>query len=51
VIWFDRRRDPNNVRIKTWQEAVYPVWTDGRDSAIAQTGIGETDIFANVEIR
>ena len=30
--------------------AVYPVWTDGRDSAIAQTGIGETDIFTNVEI-
>lgn len=94
VIWFDRRRDPNNVRINTWQaqstnnagsftsdkistkdwdpnngffssgafigdynalaasnKAVYPVWTDGRDSAIAQTGIGETDIFTNVEIR
>jgi hypothetical protein len=30
--------------------AVYPVWTDGRDSAINQTGIGETDIFTNVEI-
>ena len=29
--------------------AVYPVWTDGRDSAIDQTGIGETDIFTNVE--
>jgi hypothetical protein len=28
---------------------VYPVWTDGRDSAIDQTGIGETDIFTNVE--
>jgi hypothetical protein len=28
---------------------VYPVWTDGRDSAIAQAGIGETDIFTNVE--
>lgn len=94
VIWFDRRRDPNNVRINTWQavstnnarsftsnkistkdwdpnngffssgafigdynglaasnKVVYPVWTDGRNSAIAQTGIGETDIFTNVEIR
>jgi hypothetical protein len=28
---------------------VYPVWTDGRDSSIDQTGIGETDIFTNVE--
>jgi hypothetical protein len=94
VIWFDRRRDPANVRINTWQavsttdarsftsakistkdwdpnlgffssgafigdynalaasnKAVYPVWTDGRNNAIAQTGIGETDIFTNVEIR
>jgi len=31
--------------------AVYPVWTDGRASAIAQTGIGETDIFTKVEIQ
>ena len=30
---------------------IYPVWTDGRDSSIDQTGIGETDIFTNVEIR
>jgi hypothetical protein len=28
---------------------VYPVWTDGRDSAVEQTGIGETDVFTNVE--
>ena len=92
VIWFDRRLDPANVRINTWQavsrndaasfssakissqdwnpnngfftsggfigdynalatstEAVYPVWTDGRDSARAQTGIGNTDIFTNVQ--
>jgi hypothetical protein len=94
VIWFDRRRDPANVRINTWQAAstnnavsftstkistrswdpnlgfftsgafigdynglaasnnvVYPVWTDGRNNAIGRTGIGETDIFTNVEIR
>jgi hypothetical protein len=94
VIWFDRRLDPANVRINTWQavstnnavsfssakistqdwnpnlgfftsgafigdynglaasnQAVYPVWTDGRNDAIRQTGIGETDIFTNVEIR
>jgi hypothetical protein len=92
VIWFDRRLDPANVRINTWQavstndarsfssekistrdwdpndgfftsgafigdynglaasdEAVYPVWTDGRDSAIGETGLGETDIFTNVQ--
>jgi hypothetical protein len=30
---------------------VYPVWTDGRNNAIEQTGIGETDIFTNVELR
>lgn len=93
AIWFDRRRDPNNRNIDTWQavssnggdswstfristvswnpdlgfftsgafigdyngiavssKAVYPVWTDGRNDAIARTGIGETDIFTNVEI-
>jgi hypothetical protein len=32
-------------------KAVYPVWTDGRNNAISRTGIGETDIFTNVEIR
>jgi hypothetical protein len=32
-------------------DAVYPVWTDSRNSAIAETGIGETDIFTNVERR
>jgi hypothetical protein len=30
---------------------VYPVWTDGRNNAIARTGIGETDIFTDVEHR
>ncbi|HEX9343644.1 MAG TPA: hypothetical protein VF995_08535 [Actinomycetota bacterium] len=93
VIWFDRRRDPANRNIDTWQavstnsgaswtsaristvswnpdlgfftsgafigdynglavssKAVYPVWTDGRNDAIATTGIGETDIFTNVEL-
>jgi hypothetical protein len=92
AIWFDRRRDPANRNIDTWQatsgnngrswetfqissqswnpdfgfftsgafigdyngiaasdKAVYPVWTDGRNSAFNQTGIGETDIFTNVE--
>ena len=94
AIWFDRRRDPANRNIDTWQavsgddgrswrtfristrswnpdlgfftsgafigdyngiaaanQAVYPVWTDGRNTAIARTGIGETDIFTNVELR
>ncbi len=92
VIWFDRRLDPANVRINTWQavssndaasfasskisstdwdpnlgfftsgaflgastglaastEAVYAVWTDGRDNAIGQTGLGETDIFTKFQ--
>ncbi|HEY8720267.1 hypothetical protein [Pengzhenrongella sp.] len=92
VIWFDRRLDPANVRINTWQavsrndassfssskisskdwdpnlgfftsgafigdynglaastKAVYAVWTDGRANAIAETGIGETDIFTIVQ--
>lgn len=31
--------------------AVYPIWTDGRNSAIEQTGIGETDIFTRVELQ
>jgi hypothetical protein len=94
AIWFDRRRDPANRNIDTWQavsgddgrswrtfristrswnpdlgfftsgafigdyngiaaanQAVYPVWTDGRNDAIGRTGIGETDIFTNVELR
>ena len=92
VIWFDRRLDPANVRINTWQavsdndaasfssakissqdwdpnlgfftsgafigdynglaastDAVYAVWTDGRNDSIAQTGLGETDIFTKVQ--
>ncbi len=94
AIWFDRRRDPRNVDIDTWEATshdngrswserristtawnpargfftsgafigdyngiaasathVYPVWTDGRNTAIARTGIGETDIFTDVERR
>jgi hypothetical protein len=94
AIWFDRRQDPANIRINTWEARsanggvtwtsrristrswnpnlgffssgafigdyngiavsstnVYPVWTDGRNTAIARTGIGETDIFTNVEPR
>ena len=93
VIWFDRRLDPANVRINTWQavssndtasfssskissadwnpndgfftsgafigdynglaastQAVYAVWTDGRDTAKAVTGLGNTDIFTTVQI-
>jgi hypothetical protein len=92
AIWFDRRLDPANVRINTWQavsgndassfssskissqdwdpndgfftsgafigdynglaastEAVYAVWTDGRNSARAVTGLGNTDIFTTVQ--
>jgi BNR/Asp-box repeat len=94
AIWFDRRRDPANININTWEARsanggvtwtsrristrswnpnlgffssgafigdyngiavsstnVYPVWTDGRNTAIARTGIGETNIFTDVEHR
>ena len=94
AIWFDRRRDPDNRWIDTWQaesnddgrtwtsnristeswnpdeaffaagnfigdynglaasnQVVYPVWTDARDNPMEQTGIGESDIWTNVEIR
>ena len=94
AIWFDRRQDPANININTWEARsanggltwtsrristkawnpnlgffssgafigdyngiavsstnVYPVWTDGRNTAIARTGIGETDIFTDVEHR
>jgi len=27
------------------------LWTHGRNNAIGRTGIGETDIFTNVELR
>ena len=30
---------------------VYPSWTDGRNNSIGDTGIGETDVFTDVEIR
>jgi hypothetical protein len=93
AIWFDRREDPANHDIGTFEawsvddgatwvdspisvtlwnpdqgffasgafigdyngiaaanQVVYPVWTDGRNSAFAQTGIGETDIFTDIEI-
>jgi hypothetical protein len=49
----DDMRWPNTqIGTAIWtrtNEWVYPVSTDGRDSAIDQTGIGETDIFTNVE--
>jgi hypothetical protein len=94
AMWLDRRLDPNNHDINTFQglskddgqtwanllistkawnpddgffksgafigdysglaandHVIYPVWTDGRHSSIQQTGIGETDVFTNVEIR
>ncbi len=94
AIWLDRREDPANHDIGTWEarstddgqtwrdfpisttlwnpdnsfftsaafigdysglaandHVIFPAWTDGRDSAIDQTGIGETDVFTDVEIR
>lgn len=40
--------DDNGIAASNW--AIYPVWTDGRHNAIDQTGIGESDIFTNVEL-
>ena len=31
-------------------QAIYAAWTDGRDSNIVNTGVGETDVFATVRI-
>jgi hypothetical protein len=39
--------DYNGLAAST--EAVYAVWTDGRNSAIDETGLGETDIFTDVQ--
>jgi hypothetical protein len=93
AIWLDRRQDPSNHDIgtfearstddgSTWKNlnistttwnpdlgffksgafigdysgiaandsVTYPTWTDGRHSNIANTGIGETDVFTDVEI-
>ena len=92
--WLDRRLDPRNININTWEAwstndgrtwhsrristvgwnpnkaffssgafigdytgiavsstNVYPTWPDGRNNAIGRTGIGETDIFTDVERR
>ncbi len=91
AIWLDRRNDPTNTRIETFQAVsadgvtwpnqdistqswdpnlgfftsggfigdyitvaastthIYPTWPDGRTTQIARTGIGNTDIFTNVE--
>jgi hypothetical protein len=91
AIWFDRRNDPANIRIETFEgmsadgvtwtnrdistkswdpnlgffgcgcfigdyitvaassKFVYPTWTDGRTTQIQTTGIGNTDIFTDVE--
>jgi hypothetical protein len=91
AIWYDRRNDPKNTRIETFQgesvdgvhwsnqdisskswdpnlgfftsgafigdyigvtastNHIYPTWADGRTTQILRTGIGNTDIFTNVE--
>ncbi len=92
AIWYDRRNDPSNTNIETFQSIstdgihwpnqdisttswnpnnsfftsgafigdyigvsastthIYPTWADGRTTQIARTGIGNTDIFTNVEV-
>ena len=91
AIWYDRRNDPHNTRIETFEgiskdgvtwtnrdistkswdpnlafftsgafigdyitvaassKFVYPTWADGRTTQIVRTGIGNTDIFTDVE--
>jgi hypothetical protein len=91
AIWYDRRNDPKNTRIETFEGMstdgvtwsnrdisstswdpnlgfftsgafigdyigvtasstfVYPTWADGRTTQIQNTGIGNTDIFTDVE--
>jgi hypothetical protein len=91
AIWYDRRNDPANTNIETFQgmsndgvtwtdqdisttpwnpnlsyfrsgafigdylgvdastTRIYPAWADGRTTQIRNTGIGNTDIFTNVE--
>jgi hypothetical protein len=39
--------DYNGLAAST--DAVYAVWTVGRDDAIGETGLCETDIFAKVQ--
>ena len=39
--------DYNGIAVSSTH--VYPVWTDGRNSAFGRTGIGETDVFTDVE--
>lgn len=92
AIWYDRRNDPKNNNIETFQGMsrdgvhwsnqdisttswdpnlsffksgafigdyigvdastthIYPTWADGRTTQIRRTGIGNTDIFTNVEV-
>jgi hypothetical protein len=91
AIWYDRRNDPGNTNIETFQGMskdgvswtnqdisatpwnpnlaffrsgafigdylgvdastthIYPAWADGRTTQIRSTGIGNADIFTNVE--
>ena len=93
AIWHDRRQDPANHDIGTWEawstddgktwsdfpiaselwdpdlgffksgafigdynglavnkRVIYAAWTDGRNNSIKETGIGETDVFTDVQI-
>ena len=93
AMWLDRRDDPRNHKIGTYEarstddgvtwvnrkistamwdpnlgfftsgafagdysglaandRVIYPAWTDGRNTQIVHTGIGDTDVFTDVEI-
>lgn len=93
AMWLDRRDDPKNHKIGTYEarstddgatwvnqkistalwdpdlgfftsgafagdysglaandRVIYPAWTDGRNTRIVETGIGDTDVFTDVEV-
>ncbi|MEJ7703498.1 MAG: hypothetical protein WKF47_07480 [Geodermatophilaceae bacterium] len=39
------------IQVAVSSTHIYPVWMDARNSAFDRTGIGETDIFTDVETR
>jgi len=47
VVAMPRVRDASLIRASTTH--IDPTWADGRTTAIQRTGIGNTDIFTNVE--
>jgi hypothetical protein len=49
--WSPRRpaRESPRSGLAASTDAVYAMWTDGRNNSIGETGLGETDIFTKVQ--